>query len=1005
MKKLCLMLVAMMMVAVTALAQTREVYGTVISAEDEEPLVGASVVGVGSRIGCNTDIEGKFRLALPTSVTKLQVSFVGMKTAEVNITSGEMNIVMRSATNLNEVVVTGYGVQKKASFTGAATVMDGAQIEKKNDMNFVKTLEGAVPGFQYNNSTSMPGAYGSVYIRGMGSLSSSSQPLYVVDGVPVNSDYDNMSSNNNYFDPMAAYNPNDIESVTVLKDAAATSIYGSRAANGVIVITTKKGGEGTFHLNLEMKQGFSSVANNNMKFANAQKSMDFFATSYYNRTQLTSNPRDYAWCYDYMMDYLGWDGVTDTDWMDLVTRKGHFQEYNISFNGTSGNTNYYASVGYSDSKGIVIGSSNTRYSGRLNLDTKYKWFQAGVNASLSWSKFGAFSQSTGGSYTNPTVGAMARMLPFDKAYEDDGSYANIAYYNPLAVWDKNLGDLNDQTNQTFVGNPWFQLNLPFGIWAKTNFGVNLVDQNQYSYWSAVYNPQGMDYNGLGQTYISRTSTLTWTNTLGWNYTFNNKHDVSVLLGQEMQRYDYHYDYHARADFPFAGDGMRDMTTAASDFGSEYYREESRLASYFGDAHYAYDNRYYLSASIRTDGSSIFGADRRWATFWSVGGKWRISKEKFMENQTWLTNLAVRASYGTVGNQSLPSLYAARGYYAAGYNYNQSPGMIPASIYNNDLTWETSKKFDVGFDLSVFNRVNVTFDYYNDTTTDALYEVPLSMTTGMTSFYKNIGKILNRGIELSINAVLYNGRDANVSFFGSLTWNKNKVLKLADGSIEGSYTIIEEGRPYRQFYTREYAGVDPDTGKALYYLNEEGDETTDNYNEAAKRYVGSAEPKVLGAFGITANAYGFDFSMQFNYRLGNKVIDTGHNFCGWSTNSFRTPLEELVDNSWTPENHNAKYPQAIYGDPYYVSNSNYSTRWIYNGSYLRLSNLALGYTLPRKLTQKALMDKVRFFINMDNVHTWTSSEFIGYNPDTYASGVIAFQYPAAFSFTGGFQITF
>ena len=1014
MKKLFLLLVAVITLSLSGAAQNRTVSGTVVAAENGDPLIGATVMGVGTSIGTATDIDGKFTLSLPASVKLIHVSYVSMKTVEVPITEGHMTIALENANTLNEVVVTGYGVQRKAAFTGAASVLDGANIEKKSDVNFVKALEGSVTGFQYNNSTSSPGTFGTVYVRGMGSLSASSQPLYVIDGMPVNSDYSGMStSSNNYFDPMAAYNPNDIESVTVLKDAAATAIYGSRAANGVIIITTKKGAEGKFQLNVDIKQGLTKIANNNMKFANAWGTMDIFAKGYAARTG-----NDYQACYDYLSNALGWDGETNTDWIDAVTRTGYYQDYNISFSGTSGNTNYYASLGYIDTEGIVINSGNTRYSGRLNLDTKYKYFSAGVNASLSWSKNSNFSQSTSGSMSSPLTGAVSSMLPFDPIYNEDGTYAGMGTsYNPVAVNDKHLGDLNDVTNQTINANPWLRVDLPFGIWAKTNFGVNLVDQTEYNYWSGVTNPQGVDYHGLGQEYKTRTSILTWTNTLGWTKTFNEKHDIDLLLGQEMQRYDFHENYMSRTYFPFADEGRRDMSTAGTDNGNSYYRSESRLASYFADLHYAYDNRYYLSASVRRDGSSVFGADNRWGTFWSVGGKWRASQESFLKDYTWLSNLALRISYGTVGNQSLNSLYAARGYYATGYNYNQAPGVNPAQIANPDLSWETSNKFDVGFDLSLFNRVNLTFDYYNDVTSDALYSVPLSMTTGISSMYKNIGKMRNRGIELGINGTVFTNRDLTVNLFANMTWNQNRVLKLADGSVESTYTIIEEGHPYRQFYMKEYAGVDRETGKALYYryapnhniLNPDKEpvdlnELTTNYNLAEKRYVGSAEPKVYGAFGFNANGYGFDLSMQFNYRLGGKVYDTGHAFTGWGM-SLMTPLQTVVENSWTPENPNAKYPQYIYGDPYRTTSSNYSSRWLMSGNYLRLSNITFGYTIPKNITRKALIEKVRIYTTFDNVHTWTASDFVGYNPETYSNGVIAWQYPAVFTFTGGIQLTF
>lgn len=1003
MKRL-LTVLSIMTVLLTSMYGQRSVSGLVITGDTNEPVIGATVQVKGTKEGVATDIDGRFKMSgIPSNAKTLQVSYVGMVTEEVAIADNLVIKLWPSTNNLDEVVVVGYGTTTRAAFTGAASIMDGEVAERKNDANFVKALEGNVTGIQYNNSTSMPGQYGSIYVRGMGSLSSSSQPLYVIDGVPVNSDYDGMSStSNNYFDPMAAYNPNDIESITVLKDASATAIYGSRAANGVIIVNTKKGKGGKLNVTLDVKQGFSKVANNNMKFANAEQTMDLFS-----KGLVARYPANYTYdsAREYLTDYyFEWDGVTDTDWMDVITRTAHYQEYNASVSGASGDTHYYFSLGYLDTDGIVIGSDNQRYSGRINLDSKYQWFTAGISAQYSYNKNNSFSQSVNGSMSAPVTAAMSTMTPFYPVYTADGTeYENADYYNPLALQDPKLGDLDRVTNQTINANPWLQVNLPYGIYVKTNFGVNVMNQREYSYWSAVYNPQGIDYNGLGQQYNSTSSTLTWTNLLGWNYTFNEKNVFDVMIAQEMQRYNYSYDYYSKYDFPFAADGMRNMATAGADNGSEYYESSSRLASYFGSANYSYDSRYYLSGSFRRDGSSVFGRNKRWGNFWSLGAKWRLGQEAFMKNQDIVKNADIRVTYGTVGNQSLPSLYAARGYYAAGYNYNQTPGMVPENMENPDLTWETSNKFDVGFDVNLWNRLNVTFDYYNEDTSDALYQVPLSLTTGIASIWQNIGKIRNRGVELGLRGVAYANKDMSVSLFANMTFNRNKVIKLANGSIEGTYQIIEEGRPYRQFKMKEYAGVDPESGKALYYLNEEGDETTDSWVKAAKRYVGSAEPKYVGAFGLNAEGYGFDLSLTFNYRAGGKVYDSGHNFTGWGM-SLRTPLECVALDSWTPENKSAKYPQYIYGDPYY-SSSQASSRFLMSGDFLRLSNITVGYTIPQKITKKALMEKVRFYINMDNVHTWTASDFVGYNPETYSSGVIAWQYPAVFSFSGGVQVVF
>jgi len=997
-RKIVLSFVAVLCAYALSFAQNRQVSGTVTDA-DGSPIAGATVMVEGTYTGTTTGADGKFTISAPAQGS-LIVSFIGYE-AQIVAINGKTQLAIGLAEDthtIDDVVVTGYGSQRKASFTGAASVAGEDAIAKKTDANFVKALEGAIPGLQMNNSTGMPGAWGSVYVRGRGSLNSGTQPLYVIDGMVVNSDIEDNydDSSNNWIDPMASVNPADIESVTVLKDAAATAIYGSRAANGVIVITTKKGQQGSFNLNIDIKQGFVSMANNNMDFANGEQTMNLFADGYTARYG-----GDRAENYELVKANYGWDGKT-YDWVDAITRKGYYQDYNLSASGRVGATGYYASLGYLNSEGLVLGSGMERYTGRLNLESKFRAFTFGVNSSFGYSIQNAFSQSTGGAMSSPWTAAISSMTPLDPFYDEDGSYANINLYNPLALTDKELGQINRTWVQTLNANPYLQVDFGKGIYAKTSLGVNITDYRQYDYWSAVYNPQAMDYNGLGQQFNSKRSVITWTNILGWNHTFDEKHDVSVMLGQEMQRKYYSYDYYARANFPYADSGMRDMTTAGEDQGSEYYKEEATLASYFFDLHYSYDDRYYISGSYRRDGSSVFGSDKRWGNFWSVGAKWRLSGERFLEGNRVVTNAAIRASYGTVGNQDI-KWYAARGFYEAGYNYNSTPGMVPGTISNPLLTWETAKKFDVGFDLSFANRVHLTFDYYNEKTSDALYEVPLSMTTGNTTSMQNIGTIRNRGIEVAVNATLLNKNDLAWLFHANITYNQNEVIKLATSDpIVGSYYIIEEGRPYRQFYLREYAGVERETGKPLYYLNETGDETTTDYTEAAYRYVGSADPKVLGGFGTSLKWKGLDFNIDFTYRMGGKVYDSGAKFTGWGM-SFRTPLRDVALNSWTEQNKDAKYPQYIYGDPNNATAA--STRFLYSGNYLKISNITLGYTLPAKWTKKAFIQKLRLYLSLDNVYTVTGSDFVGYTPETYTSGVIAWQYPANRTFTGGIQITF
>ena len=999
-RKLMLLMTCLMIGIGLVNAQISKVTGNVTSEEDGLPVVGASVLVKGTTVGTVTDIDGNFTLTnVPSSAGTLVISFIGMQSQEVKIKPNVKVVLKSDAEVLDEVVVTGYGVQRKASFTGAASIVGEEAIAKKNDANFVKVLEGSVPGVQMNNSTSMPGVWGSVYIRGRASLNSGTQPLYVIDGMPVNSDTDAMStSDNNMVDPMSSINPADIESITVLKDAAATAIYGSRAANGVIVVTTKKGSEGKFNLNLDIKQGFVSMGNNNMDFANAEESMKLFTDG------LTAyQGGDWQENYNYLADnYFGWDRKTSTDWMDAITRKGYYQDYNLSAQGRNGNTGYYVSLGYLNTDGLIIGSDMERFSGRMNLDSKFKWATIGVNTSYSYSTQNGFSLSTAGSMSSPLTAAISSQTPMDPIYDSEGNYNNINMYNPVALMDEDAGELNENKMQTINLNPYLQVDFGLGIYAKTTLGVNLTDLRQYQYWSALYNPQAMDYNGLGQQYNSRNTVVTWNNVVGWNHKFADKHDVSVMLGQEMQKKSYFYEYYAKSDFPFADSGMRDLTTAGTEQGSEYYKKEARLASYFMDAHYSYADKYYLSGSYRRDGSSVFGSNTRWGNFWSVGGKWRISGEDFLNGNNVITNATLRASYGTVGNQDI-DWYAARGFYGAGYNYNQMPGMIPVSISNQELTWEVSKKFDIGFDFSLWHRLHFTFDFYNEITSDALFQVPLSMTTGMTETYKNIGKIRNHGIEFSVNANILQTKDWTWSAYANLTWNENEVVKLStDEPIEYTFQIIEEGRPYTQFKMKEYAGVDRETGKPLWYLNETGNETTSDYNAAAKRYVGDADPNVLGGFGTNLRWKDIDFGLSFNYRLGGKVYDSGAAFTGFGM-AFRTPLEDVALNSWTEENKDAKYPQYIYKDPYNATST--SSRFLYSGDYLRISNLTLGYTLPKKWTTKILIQRLRAYISVDNLYTFTASDFVGYNPETSANGVIAWQYPATRTFIGGIQLTF
>lgn len=476
-----------------------------------------------------------------------------------------------------------------------------------------------------------------------------------------------------------------------------------------------------------------------------------------------------------------------------------------------------------------------------------------------------------------------------------------------------------------------------------------------------------------------------------------------MLGQEAQWKNYWNEEYAGINFPLMG--YRELNMAGSSYGIPSYKtRKARLASFLLNTSYDYQGKYYGQVSYRRDGSSVFGSNNRWGNFWSVGGKWRISEEEFLKDNDVFTNLAIRASYGTVGNQDI-DWYASRGFYKAGYNYNNEPGIAPESLNLPDLGWETSKKLNIGLDITLIRKWNLTVDFYNEATSDMLFELPISKVTGLDKVYQNIGSMRNRGVEIGLNGTILQTKGWTWTAYANVTFNQNRVTELSDGKpVEETYTIIQEGYPLRQFYMVEYAGVDPDTGDPLWYKNATGDETTTNWNECAKRYLGSTDPKAYGGFGTRLQWKNFDFSADFNYRLGGKVYASSNRFyLSAGSQGNITPTTYLYENAWTEENRYTDVPKYVYGNT--SGENNHSSRFLYSGNFLRVKNLQLGYTLPKHLLKKVLIDNMRIYISADNIYTFKAKDFVGYDPETYTSGLIAFQYPSTRTFLAGITLGF
>jgi TonB-linked SusC/RagA family outer membrane protein len=1020
-------------------AQTK-VTGTVVSADDGEPVIGASIKVVGTNTGTVTDVDGKFNITVPDG-SKLDVNYIGMKQQRVTA-APTMNIVMQSESKqIDEVVVTGYGVTRKQAFTGASAALSSKDISNKVDPNPIKSLEGTVPGLQMNIGSGQPGAPATIYIRGRNSINSGTQPLYVIDGVPFDNDVVGIrASEGAETSPLSTLNAEDIESITVLKDATATSIYGARAANGVIVITTKRGTQGKPKVNFNAKIGWNEMPSytDKYKIVDADKSLELAEEAllnsynsygsnstfgYYNEAYGLGFTYDKAGADDFYDWYTGgWlsnylSTGKSTDWMDEITRKGLVQSYSVDVQGGGkGDYSpvYYVSLAYDKNESQFKGKDLKRYSFRFNMDHQAtKIFKYGFNLNLSYTKT---NNGAGGGYFSDPITQVYMMNPMTSVYDDEGNFNldTSTGYNPVALRSEN-GDKNIAKQYRVLLSPYVQINFTPDLYFISRGGADVYLIDEFGYWSFL-NSQGADMNGMGENADTHRILLSITNTLNYVKSFGDHH-LNLMLGQEGQRKSYKMAYLAGNNYPVQD--LNDVSLAAKPSDASTYRSLLKLSSFFFNGQYDYNNLYYFSASLRTDGSSRFADGHRWGTFWSVGGKWRITGEKFMEpTKNWLTNLDLRASYGTTGNQEVGSSDYGNGYYAAsgiydyGYNYNGVGGVIRAQAANPDLTWETTGKFNIGLDVTLFDRVSLTMDYYDHRTWDMVFAMPLSGATGLysasegqASIYKNIGKLKNSGFEFGINANIIKNKNWNWSIAWNGSTNKNKVLKLStDSPIEYTYQIVEVGKPIYQFYMKEYAGVDPETGLALFYLNETGDETTTDYTKAAKRYVGDANPDFFGSFSTSLDAYGFDFNIQFNYSTGGKIYGNNLRYDMQGGSSFYEAFINYVyDNRWTTVGQVTNVPRLDTDGSY--ANS-HSSRFLMDGDYLKLRSLTLGYTIPRMLTRRIGIDKVRVFMEAENLYTWCADNYIGFDPaGVDANGVQWWNYPQPRSFLFGLQVSF
>lgn len=1044
MRKLLASLFILLLLGTYTQAQERTVTGTVKGKDDGLPLPGVSVRLKGSSIGTQTGANGAYSIKVNGTNAVLVFTYIGYRQVELPVAGNKVvNVSLSSQSNeLGEVMVVAYGTVKKESFTGSASVVKKDVIENRPVTSFEKALQGAVAGVTVTSASGQPGAASTVRIRGVGSISAGNTPLYVIDGIAVTTG--NLSQLNDPDDPtvptdvLSTLNPNDIESVTVLKDASASSIYGSRAANGVILITTKRGRAGASKFSASFTQGYSNQAVKKPETMNASQYFKYYFDYYYNSQlakgatpeaaalaanastikSLQTNP------YNTSTPYQAGGVLSesaklyyDTDWRDAVINTGKTKDVNVSLSGGNEKTKFFVSGGYFDQDGIVIGSDFKRYSGKINLSNEVnKWLSTGVNTTLAYTDQNTPAGSTGSANPVRFSDVMANVYSL---YERDESGNPIPdprhggflynYKNPLSV-DFNpvglskLDQYNTQTARAIV-NPYAEVKFLKDFTYKANFAFDYINNREKLFYNTEHG-NGSNVKGRGARYSTQDITLTITNTINYNKTFG-AHNFNVLVGQEA--YKTRFDLIEAQATTFPSSETTELIAGSVPVAASSYVTEKRLSSYFSRLNYSYDEKYYLSGSFRRDGSSVFGPDSKYGNFYSIGGAWRLTKEEFLKGLSWLDEFKLRASYGTSGNDRI-SRYASQGQYGLGYNYGGNPGISYSNLENKNLKWESNKQTDVGLEFALFKgRVSGEVAYYNRKSDGLLYDRPLSYTTGFDNITTNLASMSNSGLDvlLSGDAINSNGFTWNVS--ANLTTFKNKINDLAGASsyINGTKRWTVGGNLY-EFYLKQYAGVDPGTGKPMWWMDEVVNGvatgkrvTTTKYNAGQYYESGSSLPKFSGGLTNKFSYKNFDFTAFVFFNYGNKVYDRLYSelMHGGAVVGRQLAIDSYK--AWTPENMMTDVPRFIPKNTDLGEST--STRFLFDGSYIRVKNLALGYSLNKKWVESLKIANARVFVNAENVFTFAKHK--GMDPEVELSGMVDNDIPNVRTISFGVNVGF
>jgi TonB-linked SusC/RagA family outer membrane protein len=992
MKKLLLLFFVFCSFVLSAAAQQKTITGTVKGADDGLPVIGATVLVKGTTIGTATDLNGKFQITASDGAT-LEFRYVGMRTKEVVIgASNILDVTMEyDVLGVDEVIVVAYGTQRREAKTGSVSVVNNDKIQNIPETSIDRMLAGKVAGVVISSSSGQPGGNTEVRIRGTSTILAGSQPLYVIDGIPVMEGDQNFYTNTS--NTLSSLNPNDIESVSILKDAAAASIYGSRASNGVILITTKTGKAGKSKVSFRTSTGIDKLANDNNYLPMSAKEYLQYARDAITNAGL--NPDDPSnGNYYYPLSLLN---EPTTDWYKTLTRAGKIYDAEINVEGGTENTSHYFSGNYESNEGVFYGVKFEKFQIRTNLDHKISnklKMGTRINATHTITNDVPMQDMY---YANPLFGSFM-LSPFSKNMNDDGTYNLVmpenGNTNPRATAEY---DENWEKQYRINGNIYLEWKIISGLTLKTTNNFELADGEGRRYW----NPKANYGYTKGYLQSSRTQFIqtTTSNTLNYQKAISD-HNVQVIAGQEATKYTNNAYSVTSPDvdpsIPYISTGT--STNDDADYGESAYT----LLSYFGVLYYNFQGKYFLQGSIRTDGSSKFGADNRWGTFWSLGGSWNMHNETFMKNLGFVNQLKLRASYGLSGNFNI-GYYDQYGLYTTN-QYNGVTGTAPLQPANTDLGWENNREYNFGLDYTFFDRFSGSFEVYSRTTEDMLLNYPLSRTSGFTSIRQNIGKLSNKGFEFLIDASVLKGKDLKWNVGFNLAHNKSEILNLGKDeqflNPDNSRIVHKVGESLYSYYLYDYAGVNPANGDALWWT--EDGELSNKFSDARRFIAGSPEPKLTGGMSTNLSWKGIVLDLGLEFKYGNKVLIEEMHYSNSDGFSWLNNQANTGNDYWKKPGDITRNPKPIADNPT-LSSAYRNTRWMFDGSYLRVKNITLSYTLPKAVVSKLKLQNLKIYGSAVNMYTFHNVDY--FDPERGVQGGGYGIYPQTKKYVFGLELSF